>query len=484
MPSLKKNFFYSALLTVANYVFPLITYPYVSRVLGVTGIGICNFVDNIVNWFIVFSTMGISVLGVREIAAARENRAERSRTFSDLLALTGLTTLIAAVVLLGAIFVVPKLVPYRKLLFVGVVKLIAHSLSLEWFYSGMEDFKYITNRSIAVKCLYVAAVFLFVRSAADYGVYYILLTATVLLNMLINVIYSRRFTRLSFKSVDLRRFAAPFFLLGLNYVLTSVYSSFNVIYLGLVKGTVEVGYYTTANKIVLIIIALISAFTTVMLPRMSAVLTDGKREAFMEYVDRAINTLFLVGIPGMFFIQAEAADIVRIISGPGYEGAIVPMMTIAPMVLIGGLDQILIIQTMMPLKMDRRIVINSALGAGVGLLLAILLVRSTGAQGAAIVWICSETAVCLGAAFAVFRKDFITFPAAKVLKVFLLYLPLLALLLLVRYSGIGHFAVRFVVGAGISFVYFIVVSIFILKDPVILEGLRWLSGRKPDPDLK
>ncbi len=221
-----------------------------------------------------------------------------------------------------------------------------------------------------------------------------------------------------------------------------------------------------------------------MLPRMSAVLTDGKREAFMEYVDRAINTLFLVGIPGMFFIQAEAADIVRIISGPGYEGAIVPMITIAPMVLIGGLDQILIIQTMMPLKMDRRIVINSAIGAGVGLLLAILLVRSTGAQGAAVVWICSESAVCLGAAFAVFRKDFISFPAARVLKAFLLYLPLLALLFLVRYSGIGHFAVRFVVGAGISFVYFIVVSVFILKDPVILEGIRWLSGRKPDPELK
>ena len=70
------------------------------------------------------------------------------------------------------------------------------------------------------------------------------------------------------------------------------------------------------------------------------------------------------------------------------------------------------------------------------------------------------------------------------MKAFLLYLPLLAILILVRYSGIGHFAVRFVVGAGISFVYFIVVSIFILKDPVILEGLRWLSGRKPDPELK
>lgn len=482
MPDLKKNFFYSALLTVANYVFPLITYPYVSRVLGVTGIGVCNFIDNIVNWFIVFSTMGISVLGVREIASARENRAERSRTFSDLLALTGLTTLIAALVLTGAMFVVPKLVPYRKLLFVGVVKLVAHSLSLEWFYSGMEEFRYITLRSIAVKCLYVVSVFLFVRNADDFGVYYVLLTAAVVVNMLLNVIFSRRFTRFSFKDVDLRRFAAPFFLLGLNYVLTSVYSSLNVIYLGFALDTVQVGYYTTANKILLIIIALISAFTTVMLPRMSAVLTDGKREAFIQYVERAINTLFLVGIPGMFFIQAEASDIVRIISGPGYEGAVLPMISIAPMVLVGGLDQILIIQTMMPLKMDRRIVINSAVGAGVGFILSILLVRSLGAQGSAIVWMGSEAAVCLGAAFAVFRKDFITFPTAKVVKAFLLYLPLLGILLLIRHSGIGHFFVRFSVAAGVSLVYFIIVSIIILKDPVVLEGLHWLTGLKKDKE--
>ena len=91
MANLKKNFFFSALLTLANYIFPLITYPYVSRVLGVTNIGICNFVDSIINYFLVFSTMGISVLGVREIAAAREDRKERSRVFSNLLFLNAFT---------------------------------------------------------------------------------------------------------------------------------------------------------------------------------------------------------------------------------------------------------------------------------------------------------------------------------------------------------------------------------------------------------
>ena len=105
-----------------------------------------------------------------------------------------------------------------------------------------------------------------------------------------------------------------------------------------------------------------------------------------------------------------------------------------------------------------------------------------GAQGSAIVWMGSEAAVCLGAAFAVFRKDFITFPTAKVVKAFLLYLPLLGILLLIRHSGIGHFFVRFSVAAGVSLVYFIIVSIIILKDPVVLEGLHWLTGLKKDKE--
>ena len=163
MANLKKNFFYSALLTLANYIFPLITYPYVSRVLGVTNIGICNFVDSIINYFLVFSTMGISVLGVREIAAAREDRKERSRVFSNLLFLNAFTTLIATLVLLVSIFVVPSWAPYRKLLLVGVAKLLANSLFLDWLYRGVEEFRYITHRSILIKTLYVISIFLFVR---------------------------------------------------------------------------------------------------------------------------------------------------------------------------------------------------------------------------------------------------------------------------------------------------------------------------------
>ena len=124
-PGVKRNFVYNSILTLSNYIFPLIVYPYVSRVLGVSNIGICNFVDSTVHWFMLFSMMGISILGNREMAAAGDDRQRRSKAFSSLLTLNLITTLLAAAALVGAIYTVPKLFVYRKMLWIGVLKLMS-----------------------------------------------------------------------------------------------------------------------------------------------------------------------------------------------------------------------------------------------------------------------------------------------------------------------------------------------------------------------
>ena len=124
MPSLKNSLFYSIVLVLANYVFPFLTYPYVSRVLGVTGIGACNFVDSVINYFILFSTLGINTLGVREIAKNKDDKEKLSKTFSNLLivnlALTGIMLLLLGI----ATFTVPKLAAHKDLMAIGAFKLV------------------------------------------------------------------------------------------------------------------------------------------------------------------------------------------------------------------------------------------------------------------------------------------------------------------------------------------------------------------------
>ena len=470
MSSIKKNFFYNGLLTVANYLFPLITYPYVSRVLGVSNIGICNFVDSIVNYFILFSMMGVAIVGVREIAAVREDREARNRVFSSLIALNGLTSGLAAIALGVAIFAVPALAEYRSLLGIGVVKILATFLCMDWLFQGVEEFKYITNRTILVKILYVAGVFLLIRKPEDYPVYYLLLTLMVVLNAVINLSYARRFVSFRKQEVDMAKHVRPFFTMGLYMFLTSMYTTFNVTYLGFVSDTVQVGYYTSATKVFSMVIALFTAFTTVMLPRMSAVLSEGRKDEFLELVSKTFRILFIVGVPVILLLLVGAGDVIRILSGKGYEGAVVPMRIVAPLILIIGMEQILVVQVMMPMKMDRAIFVNSAIGAGVGVLLNLLLVKTLLAPGSAIVWMVSELVVFLCAWMAVSRSLSLRFPSTHLMRVVVFHLPLVPILLL--FMPIDNAFIRLGCQGIVTGLYMLAVNLLFFKDGALALWIR------------
>lgn len=471
MPSLKKNFFYSALLTVANYVFPLITYPYVSRVLGVANIGICNFVDGVVDFFIMFSMMGITVVGVREIATSKGNRTELNNVFSSLLSLNAITSLLAALALLVSILFVPKLYAYKELMYIGVIRLLSNFLCIEWLFKGLEDFRYITLRSIAIRSLFVVSVFIFVRKPEDYSIYYLLFSLTFLINASINLVYSRRSVSFSLKNLRLRGMAGPFFLIGLYTIMASLYTSFNTIYLGFVSSETQVGFYTTAAKIYGMVIALFSSFTAVMLPRMSNVLSEGREDEFKAIVQKVLRVLFSLGVPIILLMETEAPDIIRIISGAGYEGAILPMRILTPLILVIGIEQVLVLQTMMPKKYDREVLVNSIIGAIVGISLNIMLVKRLASVGSSIVWLSSELVVLAGAIWVVSRRAKILFPIRELLVEIGKYLVLAVLLVLASKLS-GFFLVRFVVSCAITALYFLVLNLFVLPNPEVKELMQ------------
>ena len=154
--SLKKNIIYSSILTAANYIFPLVTYPYVSRVLGVDNIGACNFVDSVINYFILFSMLGISTVGIREISQARNDSTRLNQTFSRLFTINTISTSIVLIALLISMFTVPQLRENSHLMWIGVLKLVSNYLLIEWLYKGLEEFKYITSRTVLVNvCMWL-----------------------------------------------------------------------------------------------------------------------------------------------------------------------------------------------------------------------------------------------------------------------------------------------------------------------------------------
>ncbi|MCX4290117.1 MAG: oligosaccharide flippase family protein [Duncaniella sp.] len=470
MPSVKKNFFYSSILTSANYFFPLITFPYVSRILGVTNIGICNFIDSIINYFILFSMMGISTLGIREVATNKGNPEKLRIAFSSLITLNGITTLLGIILILIATFTIPRLHQHSELMFFGSFKLLFNLFLIEWFYKGLEDFRYVTIRTIIVKCIYVVSIFIFVRESTDYPTYYLLTVLMVVVNSVINLFHSRHFVTFSFRDISLKQYIKPYFTLGLYLLLTSMYVSFNVVYLGFACGDKAVGNYTTATKLYTIIIAFFTAFTGVMLPRMSALIGEGKIDEFKLKVSKSINILTDLSIPAIIFMVILAPQIVTIISGSGYEGAITPMRIIMPLMFIIGYEQILIVQSLMPLKQDKVIFTNSIIGATIGIVLNILLVAKLQATGSAIVWVTCEIALLILSQISVTKKIGLRFPLSPFLKSVSAFIPL-AILIIIASHYIHNSYILLITTALMSSIYFVIIEFTVLKNSLITSLL-------------
>lgn len=429
-PSIKKNFLYSTLLTTANYIFPLLTFPYVTRILGVSNLGICGYVDSIVNYFILFSLLGVNIVGIRTVAEKKGSRQDLTEIFSSLLTFNLITTTVMTATLIAATLLLPKLAAYREYLFIGVFKIISTTLLAEWFYKGLEEFKYITIRTMLVKLLYVVGIFIFVRTKDDTIVYYTLTMLMIAVNSVFNIVHTKNYADFSLKRVSFAPYWKPMLVYGFYFFITSMYTSFNITYLGWTSTDEEVGYYTTATKLFFIIIAIFTAFTGVMMPRMTSLLAEGKFSEFKAYISKSQNLLFTFAVPVVLYIIIYATQIVLILAGEGYEGAILPTMIITPLIVVIGLEQILIFQTLNPMKKDKEIIINSTLGAIVGFGLNILLVKEFKSTGSAIAWLASELIILISSQYWVTKYYSMKFPYKKLLNSILYNIPLLAILLL------------------------------------------------------
>lgn len=471
---IKKNFFYNMILTTGNYIFPLLTYPYVSRVLGVSNIGICNYVDSFIHYGILLALLGIGSFGIREIASVKDDVRKKTQVFSSLLFINVFLTTIAVIVLIILTLYVPLFGPYRPFLFVGLFKLIFSAFLIEWFFKGLSDFKYITVRSLAVRTAYVILVFIFVQTKDDTIVYYFLTCMTVVINAIVNWMYSRRFVRFSFRIVRVREYVMPVLSYGIYLILTSMYTTFNVAFLGSVSGDTEVGYFTTATKLYGILMSVYGAFSAVMVPQISALLSKGNNHRLRELAGKTFNLVFLFSIPLIVVSFFYAPLIIYLLSGKGYEGAIAPFRIVMSLLLIIALEQIIVGQFLLALRNSKCILQLSILGAIVGVSLNILLTPHLASVGSAISWVSSEISVlCLAMYF--FHKNFnIRFPVGEMIKAFVLALPYVVICIIFAKPELSFYSA---IGLLLAGSWFFISNLRIRKDPILSEILTTLTSR-------
>lgn len=467
MSSIKKNFSYNLILTFCNYLFPIFTFPYVSRVLGVNNIGIFSFVDGIVNYFVLFSALGIGSYGVREIAKFNGNREKIDIVFSNLFFLNIVFLAIALLVYICCIFYLDAFANYTSFLWIGIAKIIFSAFLLDWFFQGLQHFKYITTCSVVIKFFYVLAVFLFVKTEHDIYNYYVLTCFTVVVNSIVNWVHSSSLCSFYFKYISVKNFIIPVLAYGYYKIITSMYTSFNVVFLGFCSGDVEVGYFSTATKLYTVIMSVFTAFTTVMVPKVSELLYKKDYERLHDIADNTFSLLGVVSFPIIWFSLIFASDIVFILSGSGYEGACIPFRIVIFMLLIIGMEQIVIQQFLLATSGSKPIYILSTLGAVVGLSLNFVLTPKLGSVGSAISWGVSEFCVLNIGLY--FLKKQIGFSLnLRKMGVDVLYSILYTIPLIIIYNcHLGQSLLTIIVSIiSCSFV-FLLLNIWIKPNPII-----------------
>ena len=412
-----KNYFYNTAYQVLLVLAPLITAPYIARVLGEGPVSTVNYAYSIVTYFVLFGTVGSSLFGQREIAYYQNDPVKRSSVFKEIMALRFVAVSISIAVYCSTVVIFGK---YRVVYLYMLFELAAAMFDVSWFFQGMEDFKKTVTRNFIVKLFSIALIFVLVKSPADVNKYAICFTLPTLLGNLSLWAYLPKFiTKSPFSISSVAGYIKPMLALFLPQVAVDVYTVLDRTMIGaLAPDFNDVAYYVYAQHIVKILLQLITSLSVVALPAMANAFANDRQDEIRKTIKDSIKFVFMLGCPMMFGIAAVSKSLVGWFYGAGY-GRVAPLIVIiCPIVLLIGVSTVIGRQFLLPAKRQSAFTISVTVGAATNLVLNLILIIPFGAIGASVATVISELVVV--AVQIVFVRQ--TLPIAKHLKANLKYL--------------------------------------------------------------
>jgi len=395
MSAFKKNIFYNTLLSVSQVLFPLITFPYSSRILGPAGMGAVNFADNFTTYFLLVAALGIPLYGVREIAKVKDQPQQLSKVFSELLFIHLATSLIAVVILFSLSYFVGRLRADFTLYQIGMSVVIGSVFIAEWFFQGTEQFKYIAIRSVAIRLLTILLLFLLVHTPGDKVLFYGLNLFAVILSAAANMYAIRKMLKITFLDLSFKRHFRPLLIIFSNSVVTTIYLVFDTIILGFITSDQHVGYYSASMRISKLSLAVIGALSAVLLPRLTMAFQNKHFDEAGVLVDKSINFVIFLSIPIAFGTLCLSKEIIMLFAGNQYLPAVLSLQVLCFIVIFVGLAQVFSHQILLPMHMEKMILYASIIGVVISLLLNLTLIPMFKHVGAAISSLATEAVVTL-----------------------------------------------------------------------------------------
>ena len=467
----------NTILTMSSFIFPLITFPYVSRVLLPAGTGKVSMATSVITYFSMFAQLGIPTYGIRACAKVRDDRNELSKVAQELLLINIIMSIISYVVLFVLLFSVPKFRCEKELYVVLSFSIILTAIGMEWLYKALEQYTYITVRSVIFKFIALIGMFFLIHKQTDYIVYGGITIFAASASNILNLINAHKYIYLKpIGNYNFRRHLKPVLVFFAMSCATVIYTNLDTVMLGFMATDTDVGYYNAAVKIKGILVSIVTSLGTVLLPRVSYYIQRGEVKEFRRITRKALNFVLLMAMPLLIYFIYFAKEGIIFLSGNDYVGSIVPMQVIMPTLLLIGITNILGIQILVPTGREKIVLYSEIVGAIVDIIFNALLIPAYASTGAAIGTLIAEFAVFVVQYRALKNEVYDAFKQIHFIKIMIaLVLGSLASLWLKGLDW-GNF-VTLVISAILFFgVYGVTLLIF--KEEMILEILEMVKLRR------
>ena len=466
--SVKLNFLMNAILTISAFIFPLITFPYVSRILLPEGTGKVSFATSVVTYFALFAQLGIPTYGIRACAKVRDNKEKLTRTVQEIFIINIVMSLITYIVFFLVLNIVPRMQADKTLFVITSSTILFNAIGMDWLYKGLEKYTYITIRSIIFKFIALLAMFMFVHQKSDYIVYGGISIFAGSASNICNLLNVKKYIQIKpIGKYNIKQHMRPILIFFAMSCATTIYTNLDTVMLGFMKTDMDVGYYNAAVKIKNILLGIVTSLGTVLLPRASYYIENDYMEEFRRITQKAIKFVFLISIPITVYFILYAKEGILFLSGNAYSKAILPMQVIMPTLIFIGLTNIMGIQILVPLGREKIVLYSEIAGAIVDLFINILLIPRMAATGAAIGTLIAELAVWI-VQFVALRYDIIE--AYKKVKYFAIILGIIIASMLsiwIKLFRLGSFIT--LVLTAIDFFGTYGVTLIIAKEPLVNE---------------
>lgn len=451
--SVKVNYILNLINTGTQMLFPLITFPYVCRVIEADGIGQINFFQSIISYISLFTCLGIPMYAIREIARDRSDVVQMNRTAMEILLLHSMLTLVGYAIVAILCLIVPQIQVNIPLFLILSLTIFFTAIGCEWFYQGIEDFKYITIRGLIIKTISVVLLFIFVKSKTDllyYGCYTVF---GVLGGNIFNFFRLRKYIHrenIIFSELHIKRHIKPVLKVFSFSVVTSIYLQLNTVLLGFLKNALAVGYFAAATKVMQMLLTMSACLGSVMMPRASHLIAENKKDEFNRLIQKSYDFTLAIALPMTIGLIFCAPSLITALCGVKFEHSILPSQIIAPIILMVAISNVFGIQVLFPKGKINIVTLSCGIGAVADLILNLCLIPFFSYIGTSIAYLGAEVATTVSMYFIgrryipiiYFKKSHLTYALGCIVMAFALYglsllqLPTLTILLLQGCCGV------------------------------------------------